>query len=445
LILDADSPLTAPESGGFSLLSYNILLPNPDGEAPSHPAEAASGPVLPAAGEGADASAEGHGWWVFKYYEPTVPEEHRTWNYRRGLLRAGLLGAGADLICLQETTADAFAADWGFLEGYDFALHRKGDIRCATFWRRDRFALAAEPQHKDRTLLTSLVSLVDPGRRLHLVNCHLKAGSDPGRRLRQVTDALEQADKAVRQLGDAAPAVVLAGDFNSNPEGSAVEQLLREGEVNPAFREADYGDLAITSKAKKQSFGRFEDAYERAYGRGQSPPTLLLPDRAGVFFDEQGALQPAIEAAIRAIFRRFAGGDGLMDRAAVERWITTINRRGGRGSEWTKAQVVFQARGAEALAEADFLAIYLAELHEGKWWGVLHDLYACGTRPVPGVRGVFGGRFDQIHFSSRTLGLAAVRAPISAERRRQVYEQGQTLPNSWHPSDHLPVGAVFRW
>jgi hypothetical protein len=427
LILDADAPLSPPESGGFSLLSYNVLLPN------STSATSAASPAASGLDEGEP------GWWVFKYYNPTVPDACREWPHRKALLRSGLLAARADIICLQETVAGTFATDWDFLDGYSSALHRKGDIRCATFWRRDRFALVGEPQHPDRTLLTSLASIADPGRVVQVINCHLKAGADAARRLRQVTEALEQARKT-RASGEGA--LVLAGDFNSDPEGTAVEQLLREGVVEPGFREAAFGDQPLTSKPRRQPFGPFADAYEQAYGRGQSPATLLLPDRYGVFLDERGALQPAIEGAIGEIFRRFAGGHPVMDRAAVDRWITVINRRPGRGSEWTKAQRVFQERGAEQLSATDLMGIYLAELAEGKGWGVLHDLYACGVAPRLSL-GVFAGRFDQIHFTA--LGLEAVREPIGAARLRDVYERGETLPNGWHPSDHAPVGAVFRW
>lgn len=455
MILEADAPLTPPEEGGFSLLSYNILLPNPDGAPPAGPIAgspsgappAGSQAGLPAASPGDESGegGEGRGWWVFKYYEAAVPEEARTWPRRLELLRASLLAARADIVCLQEMDLDSFGSDWAFLEGYASVLHRKGDIRCATFWRSDRFTLAAEPQHKDRTLLTSLASVTSPGRLVHVINCHLKAGADPGRRLRQVTDALEQAHKVSRQLGEEAPRLVMAGDFNSNPEGTAVEQLLREGEVSPSFREARYGDLELSSKVKKQPFGPFEDAYEQAYGRGAAPLTLLLPDRQGLLLDEQGELRPALEEAFRALFRRFSGTSDRMDRAAVDRWITTINRRPGRGSEWTKARVLFQERGTEQLTEDDLVGIYRAELREGKPWGVLHDLHACGAMPEMRPPGVFGGRFDQIHYTARTLSLAAVREPLGEELRERVWGQRETLPNAWHPSDHLPVGATLRW
>src|SRR5262249_17952632 len=126
-------------------------------------------------------------------------------------------------------------------------------------------------------------------------------------------------------------------------------------------------------------------------------------------------------------------------------WIAAINRRPGRGSEWDKARAIFEARGAEELRLPDLLAIYAAELREGKPWSVHHDLYACGVALSAPFAGAFEARFDRICFTSSGLALFAVREPLSVAQRRRVYEQGDVLPNAWQPSDHLPLAALFRW
>gem|GEM_PF-2581723 len=414
--LEAGSSLDcSSQPGAFSLVSYNILLPN-----------------------------SVRGWWVFKFYQPSVPDEARAWAHRQRLLREGLLGAMADIVCLQEVVPDSFEQDLAFLTeaGYDHALHRKSELRCATFWRRSRFALASEPQHKDRSLITSLRTVDEARRLVHVVNVHLKAGPEPARRLRQVFEALEQTQKEARKVGQGP--VVICGDFNSNPAGSAVQRLLIEGEVRPELREDAYPEQELTSKPRSQPFGRFDDAYAAAFGPQSAPPTLLLPDRDAFFADEQGALRPAVVDAFRAIFQKFSGGQPTMDRAAVDRWISTINRRTERGSEWDKALEIFAKNGAETLSEEDLVGIYVAELREGKPWGVFHDLDACGALPGGPPPAVFEGRFDQIHHTP-SLSLSAVVSPLNEAQRRQVYEQKDTLPNAWHPSDHLPLGAVFRW
>jgi endonuclease/exonuclease/phosphatase family metal-dependent hydrolase len=408
-----DAALSSP-AHGLSVLSYNVLLPN----------------------------GAGNGWWVDKYYECSVPQEHRAWPHRRALLRRELLGATADVLCLQETTPETFEQDWSFLAeaGYDHALHRKGELRCATFWRRDRWSLLEPPRHQDRTLLTTLGSL-HSSRYLTVVNVHLKAGAEPARRLRQVDEALAQIERRCVARG-ARPEelpVVICGDFNCDVHRSAAGRLLRQGEVTPDFREASFPDLELTSRPRKTRLGPFRDVYLEAFGEA-SPPTLLLPDRRSFFFSPDGGLSPAYRAAVRALFLRFARGRPSLDRSAVDAWITTINGEALRGSERDKAEGLLAGRGEEGLREEDLQAIYEAELLEGKPWGVLHDLIWCGALAEAPPARVQAYRFDQIH-ATGSLEVAAVRRPES----EGWFRRGVTLPDGEHPSDHLPVGAVLRW
>ncbi|MCU0654420.1 MAG: endonuclease/exonuclease/phosphatase family protein [Polyangiaceae bacterium] len=412
-LLDATSPLGAalPSPAlGFSVLSYNVLLPN---------------------------SAQ-HGWWIPKFYDPAIPPEHRSWPHRQALLRQGILAAAPDLLCLQETTPECFPQDWSFLAeaGYDHVVHRKGDLRCATFWRTSAFSLASEPRHLDRVLLLSL-SARHTDRVLQVANVHLKAGPEPRRRLQQISDTLDQMAK--RGPGPA----ILCGDFNCEVAGSAVGHLLLGREVSPEFREPERPHEALTSRVKKNPFGPFLDAYQAAFAPHDAPATLLLPDRERFFFDEQGAVSVGCIQAIQRLFARFAAGSPEMDRRAVDAWIEAVNGAPGRGSEWSKAREIFEARGVEALRCEDMEKIYTMELAEGKPWGIVHDLARCGALAEAPPHRLLRRRFDQIH-GAGPLELEAVRAVLTPEQEAWV-QQGQTLPGSWHPSDHLPVGAVYRW
>lgn len=426
MILAADASLDcAAEPRSLSVLTYNILHPNPSG--------------------GSDG-----GWWVYKYYSPSTPREAREWPHRSALIREQLLRAMADIVCLQETTEESFASTFGCLAevGYDHVLHRKGDLRCATFWRASRFSLALEPQHKDRTLLTTLRSVQPHARVVHVINAHLKAGREPARRLRQAFDILEQTQKETKKLGQpvASTPIVFCGDFNSAPEGSGVQKLLRDGLIEPEFREAGYPEVGLTSKPRSQPFGRFDDAYELAYGAGGCPASLVLPDHYSYFFDvEQHALRPEIVQAISAMFSRFSGGRDEMDRAGVDAWITAINRQAGRGYEWKQACRCFERVGAETLTREAFLEIYACALHEGHIWSVFHDFYVCDVLPPVSTPRIFQGRFDQIQLTRQSLSLRAVRAALTEAQQRAVLELGETLPNTWHPSDHLPLGAILDW
>jgi len=61
------------------------------------------------------------------------------------------------------------------------------------------------------------------------------------------------------------------------------------------------------------------------------------------------------------------------------------------------------------------------------------------------------GRYliDYIMFTGSTnpskkskLSLISMRIPLSERMAREAAKSG--LPNSWHPSDHLPLAALFK-
>jgi len=238
-------------SAGVSVISYNVLLPN-----------------------AAD------GWWLYKYYDGATPIASTQWPARSALLSDRLLGSAADVVMLQECSAESFETDWAFLTeaGYDHALYSKGRMRPATFWKRERLTLcdaagalleatdtSASKLEGDRTLTTHLRLIGDESLPpFHIVNVHLSAGQESRRRLRQVHETLEAIRKARAKLAKAPPppCVVLGGDFNSQGL-SGVRRLLEAGEVLPDFRdptESGQEMNEVTSKAKRQSLGAFADA-----------------------------------------------------------------------------------------------------------------------------------------------------------------------------------------
>ena len=164
-VLEKGTPLPELGKAGFTLSTYNVLLPN-----------------------------SSDGWWIYKYYQKHVPMDQRTWAYRSQLAKTNILGSGggADIVCVQETSADSFDDDFAFMKdaGYDHVLHTKFRFRTATFFRRDKLELRAE-KHGDRTL-TTLLALKDDesdpaqARSVFVVNCHLTGGPSPDKRMRQV-------------------------------------------------------------------------------------------------------------------------------------------------------------------------------------------------------------------------------------------------------------------
>ena len=71
----------------FSLLSWNILLPNSQDN-----------------------------WWCHKQYSSSVAMDKRTWKHRQSLIKERLLHSAADIVCIQEADGDTFEADFDFMK-----------------------------------------------------------------------------------------------------------------------------------------------------------------------------------------------------------------------------------------------------------------------------------------------------------------------------------------
>lgn len=424
--LTADTPLTSAitepdQQLKFSVLSYNILLPNHE-----------------------------DGWWIFKSYDNNVPMAQRQWSHRKALLHEQLLSAQADIICLQEASEPTFEEDFAALReaGYDCVLHKKYRFRNATFWHRERFTLTSE-HHKDRTLVTTLRHNTS-GRHVHIVNAHLSGGPAPERRFRQAFDALDQCRKDANKLGLATEdaATILCGDLNSYPGDTALEHLLQGQTLTPEYREPYYPDTPITSKHRAQPFGPFTDVYLSAYGdESQRPSTFVntfLVDRYFPPSSTPGTLTPEFSAALTAMFDRFAQGKPHMTRADIDDWVTTINLAPERGSEHRMAIERLNNSPTHTLTLPDFTALYLDLLNERKFRPVYHDLQVCGHELPAGPKPLYAVCLDRI-YSSPALTPLATRAPLTPEQHTRVYTQHESLPNAWHPSDHLPLAAIFQW
>ena len=320
----------------FSLLSYNILLPN---------------------------SVDG--WWTFKNYCPVSTtttttaninnnnnnNNHKTppttsWKARQLLLKNKIKNENPHIICLQEASDVSYKDDFDFLikddKKWDYVIHNKGKnrMRPITFWRKDYFQVINNKSFlKDQTIITPFQTIIPPSssssssssnnnsssnddennnnhnmsKTFWVINCHLKSGTYAAdRRLRQIHEAMETIRKKSKtlfglpskknkknnnkhqssdnnnkssSLPPVLPHVIIAGDFNSTSNiDVGTGRYLLNGIVKKGFSE--YGK-SITSKDKINYCGQFLDAYQLAYtnnnnnkvqGKQQSsPPTLIAP------------------------------------------------------------------------------------------------------------------------------------------------------------------------
>ncbi len=449
------------------------------------------------------------------YLPPLSQDQYvfSTWDYRKSLLRERIGLIDADVVCLQEVSPLSFDDDFSFMSedlGYDgVELFKRGRFRPATFWKKDRVALVDTPQHKDRTLLTSF-SLIDETTKVlkedhwHVLNCHLQAGKQGGRRVRQIVEGTTAAIKTAKKnrlkgkllmfshydelhtksslhdypsssetIGDDLEnmKLIVCGDFNGGQECGAV-RYLESGSIGPDFLE---DGEQVSSKEKILPIPPLTDILSACIDRGGAPPpaTLVVPElisnmighgNVGSAYEDPHFSADILDRLHR-IYSRFATAlisDAPSDQSSqmqmgkydVERWLTTVNLRVGRGTEFRNAAKymgwVEPSKDPPGESETinkddrppifipddgiltldDFVGVYLDELRQGKFWSVAWDLAALGE-PLP-LEDVFRARYDRM-YASQSLAPVAVLDTLS----------GEACPNQYEPSDHLPICASF--
>lgn len=138
----------------------------------------------------------------------------------------------------------------------------------------------------------------------------------------------------------------------------------------------------------------------------------------------------------------------VMTLKDVEKWLTIINLQVGRGDEFREAarQMGWKPGHEEPsedepkerielpldgeLTEEGFIAVYLAELRGGKFWGIAHDMAVLGD-PL-NIKELFQARLDRM-YASNVVKTTAVMDFLSAK----------PCPNEKEASDHLPIAAAF--
>lgn len=430
------SPATLPAAvAQLSVLSYNVLLPN-----------------------SIDA------WWTYKMYSPFGDKKISSWEYRRALLKQKIGAINADVVCLQEVAPDSFVQDFAFMKelGYDEqVLFKKGRFRPATFYKSSRCKLAADPVHKDRTLLTAFTLNSDTDndtRAWHVLNCHLQAAKQGGRRLRQINEGVRAVMTLARKLKEpdteSSVRLIVCGDFNGGPECAAV-RYLEDGAVDEHFLE---DGETVTSKTKALPLSSpMTDAVCSVTER-EAPPTMVVNELISLMVKEgtedTPLLSQELEEKLTRVFQQRASytdestSQQYMNLQDVEQWLVDINGKVGRGSEYREAAKQMgwkqpkpemthdELRAAielppDGLLSLDgFLNVYLQELQGGKFWGIAYDLQVLGE-PLSNV-GIFTARYDRMYCSSALRPTAVLDTLCDTP-----------CPNESEPSDHLPVAAAF--
>jgi hypothetical protein len=258
-----------------------------------------------------------------------------------------------------------------------------------------------------------------------------------------------------------AVALIVCGDFNGEAESGAV-QFLEKGYVNETFLE---DGEPVTQRRKVLLMSKPLIDVSSTVSR-PPPNTLIVPELISLMVQgdayENPMLSHNVIERLTRVYNRYATlqqEDGMvMQRCDVERWLTDINRQVGRGSEfreaarqmgWTdpctatndddneegtntgsKEKATIELPMDGVLTLDGFLKVYQAELRQGKFWGIAHDLVVMGEA-LPEV-GVYQARFDRMYCTSAVQPTAVLDFLCS-----------RPCPNEVEPSDHLPIAAVF--
>jgi endonuclease/exonuclease/phosphatase family metal-dependent hydrolase/Ca2+-binding EF-hand superfamily protein len=165
---------------------------------------------------------------------------------------------------------------------------------------------------------------------------------------------------------------------------------------------------------------------------------------------------PLLHAALDEVFNKFSSNGDTLTQDEVNAFLVIANGELGRGGTFRHSSAMLEKKIESSqpaeLTLDDWYAIFARELSEGKWWQVVHDLEVCGSNfsfrshhhsNTNSRDEFYQGWLDYIYF--QRLGCEGVQDALTTEERTRIYNDGDALPNEWHPSDHLPVSAVFSW
>jgi hypothetical protein len=224
------------------------------------------------------------------------------------------------------------------------------------------------------------------------------------------------------------------------------------------FRGLETGRKSYSGLSREQLTGNLMALQQELEGGSEGSELVEVRTEA----DAQRMIarfSPALKNSLDQVFDELSSGGEVLTEAEMNKFLLKVNEQLGRGGTARHAAVVFNKRKEAfqpaVLSRQEWYGVFARELGEGKWWQVVYDLEEFGAKLRPTTRGAanaplkvcphYQGWLDYVFFTTDQLACAGVQESLTTSERSRVYDDGDALPNEWHPSDHLPVAAVFVW
>jgi endonuclease/exonuclease/phosphatase family metal-dependent hydrolase/Ca2+-binding EF-hand superfamily protein len=162
---------------------------------------------------------------------------------------------------------------------------------------------------------------------------------------------------------------------------------------------------------------------------------------------------PLLKSSLDHVFGMFSDDGETLTEDELDKFLVQVNGAVDRGgiSRHTAGILEKKTNMSEpaVLTRDDWYDVFARELGEGKWWQVVYDLETCGatirSRSTTNECQHYQAWLDYLYFDSHKLQCEGFQEALTKAEVSRMYQEGDTLPNEWHPSDHLPVAAIFSW
>eukprot|EP00056_Hartaetosiga_gracilis_P004863 m.78712 g.78712 ORF g.78712 m.78712 type:complete len:534 (-) comp11964_c0_seq3:27-1628(-) len=341
-------------------------------------------------------------------------KKYMSWDHRFKCMKRQFQTMKADLFCLQEVQYSSFDEDFlPFFQsiGYegDIQIRKKGDVTIvgtATFYRRDKFTLKSKV-HRTRGMITSYTMTCSSNEQMKeqlfvVANIHLQAKVGKSYdRCCQMRKTLQSVETICDQDGEGKmnTHVVMCGDYNCGPTSAPIQIALRNNK--------EFSKTLAKKMNKKQQRKMHKKEMKKMVQKKQTQKEQQKEQA-----QEQQQEQQQEQATLKHKTR---------DSSLCSSFSSSTT-----SGEESNDEFAFSSEIQRIVEKSNHRVLF-----SSAYKGIRHPTY---------ITYGFEAQLDHI-LHSPSLVPEVVMHPCG-ERAELAYNV--KTPNAFHPSDHLPVGTVFR-